>query len=77
MKVNFFDLSKLPWCDVGEGTGLGLSVSHAIAERHGGSLTLADTQGGAEFVLTLPLISPELDESEGGTATEESTRGAS
>lgn len=44
---------------VGRGTGLGLSISHKIAEEHGGSLTLAEsdgkTGGGAVFHLDLPL----------------------
>jgi PAS domain S-box-containing protein len=39
---------------IGEGTGLGLSVSLGIAEAHGGSLTLASGEGGACFSLTLP-----------------------
>jgi len=40
---------------VGEGTGLGLSVSFGIAEAHGGSLSLASTDHGACFTLKLPL----------------------
>ncbi len=41
---------------VGEGTGLGLSVSRGIAEAHGGSLALREEAGGsgATFVLRLP-----------------------
>lgn len=39
------------------GTGLGLYLSHGIAERHGGSLTAEGASGrGAEFVLTLPAV---------------------
>ncbi len=41
---------------IGKGTGLGLSISYGIIERHGGSLSVANhPQGGAEFVLRLPL----------------------
>jgi two-component system sensor histidine kinase HupT/HoxJ len=41
---------------VGKGTGLGLSISYGIAEQHGGRLRAHNTaQGGAEFVLELPL----------------------
>jgi PAS domain S-box-containing protein len=46
---------------VGVGTGLGLSVSLGIAERHGGTLRAENRHGpgerGARLVLTLPLVS--------------------
>lgn len=39
----------------GGGTGLGLSLSYDIvAQRHGGSLTLDDTDEGAAFLIALP-----------------------
>jgi len=42
---------------VGEGTGLGLSVSLGIAKAHGGALTLVPSERGARFALTLPVAS--------------------
>lgn len=38
------------------GSGLGLAISREIAHAHGGTLTLGDTDKGACFVLTLPLV---------------------
>jgi two-component system, OmpR family, osmolarity sensor histidine kinase EnvZ len=40
----------------GSGVGLGLSIAHDIARRHGGSLTLdkSDLLGGLKVVLNLP-----------------------
>ncbi len=42
--------------DVGQGTGLGLSVSLGIIERHGGSIQVQSTMGkGSTFTIWLPL----------------------
>ncbi|WP_167855614.1 tetratricopeptide repeat-containing sensor histidine kinase [Hymenobacter fodinae] len=42
---------------VGEGTGLGLSLSHDIVKSHGGTLQVHSQEGeGTEFVLTLPAV---------------------
>jgi PAS domain S-box-containing protein len=42
--------------DVGQGTGLGLSVCHRIIEEHGGSIGVASTEGaGATFTIEIPL----------------------
>jgi len=49
---------------IGEGTGLGLSVSLGIAEAHGGSLALLPSDSGARFRLTIPAAStPRVDAS--------------
>jgi CheY-like chemotaxis protein len=41
---------------VGKGTGLGLTVAYAIAQEHGGRLTVKSTGGrGASFFLELPV----------------------
>jgi two-component system sensor histidine kinase HupT/HoxJ len=41
---------------VGEGTGLGLWISYAIAREHGGSIAAANREsGGAQFTLRLPV----------------------
>ena len=46
--------------DVGQGTGLGLAVTHGIIEAHGGSITVDSTPGeGATFTITLPLDDTE------------------
>jgi two-component system sensor histidine kinase HupT/HoxJ len=41
---------------LGQGTGLGLSISYGIVTEHGGNLTAANhAQGGAVFMLSLPM----------------------
>jgi two-component system, NtrC family, sensor kinase len=45
---------------LGEGIGIGLSVSRAIAEEHGGSLDLRDCKGHTCFRLTLPVHASQL-----------------
>jgi two-component system NtrC family sensor kinase len=42
--------------DIGQGTGLGLSVSYGIVERHGGSIRALSKVGhGSTFVIWLPI----------------------
>jgi two-component system NtrC family sensor kinase len=42
---------------VGEGTGLGLTISHKIVEEHGGAIYVESEPGkGAAFIITLPSI---------------------
>jgi len=43
--------------DVGQGTGLGLYISHEIVRKHGGSLTFKSNPGeGTRFVVRLPMV---------------------
>jgi signal transduction histidine kinase len=45
--------------DVGEGTGLGLSVAHGIVEEHGGFIEVESTIGrGSSFTMYLPKEGP-------------------
>src|SRR5207244_10176732 len=42
---------------VGEGTGLGLSLSYDIIKAHGGEIRVETKEGeGSEFIIQLPLI---------------------
>lgn len=46
------------------GAGLGLPMTKAVVERHGGTITLSTApEGGACFTLTFPLAQPEEDAS--------------
>jgi PAS domain S-box-containing protein len=45
--------------DGGNGLGLGLSISRGICTEMGGSLTFGNVDGGAEFVIDLPLAQGE------------------
>lgn len=38
------------------GTGLGLPLARRAIEEHGGSLSLEDSESGAQFAITLPLV---------------------
>ncbi len=40
--------------EAGEGTGLGLSISYGIIEDSGGTMSVKNTQCGAEFLIKLP-----------------------
>ncbi len=43
--------------EVGQGTGLGLSLSHDIVVQHGGSIAVKSKVGtGTEFIVSLPLV---------------------
>jgi len=43
--------------EVGEGTGLGLSVVHGIVKSMGGSISVSsEIDAGTEFVIVLPTI---------------------
>jgi signal transduction histidine kinase len=43
---------------VGEGTGLGLTVSKAIVEQHGGEITVETSEQGTTFTVKLPAEKP-------------------
>lgn len=45
---------------VGKGTGLGLTVAYAIAQEHGGRISVRAAERGASFVLELPVLGQEL-----------------
>ena len=42
--------------EMGKGSGLGLSVSTAIIENHGGSLRIDPSSGNTRFIVTLPKV---------------------
>jgi signal transduction histidine kinase len=55
--------------DVGEGTGLGLSVAYGIVEEYGGTIRVVSEPGaGAEFVVCLPLAKEQETKEMSGAA---------
>jgi len=46
--------------EIGKGTGLGLSISYGIINDMGGTITAANTDDGARFVVTLPQCKEEI-----------------
>jgi signal transduction histidine kinase len=56
---------------VGQGTGLGLSLCYGIIKEHGGSITPSSNPGeGATFTIELPILHLNGDAIEAGHATE-------
>ena len=53
---------------VGVGTGIGLSISKSIVERHNGKVWFEESaEGGASFVVELPMVAPTLGEIAGAS----------
>ena len=51
--------------DIGEGLGLGLSISYGIIQEMGGTISAENLpRGGAQFIVELPLATQELDNAE-------------
>jgi CheY-like chemotaxis protein len=65
--------------DVGEGTGLGLTVAYAIVEEHGGRIRVDSAERGASFYVELPVSPLEAAHAASGAAAApsmEAVRGA-
>jgi len=41
-----------------KGTGLGLSISHRIIEHHHGQIEVVNSEKGARFIVSLPVVPP-------------------
>jgi signal transduction histidine kinase len=55
--------------NVGEGTGLGLSVVHGIVTNHGGLIEVGSQPGkGTEFTILLPVLGPVASRVEAAAA---------
>ena len=56
--------------EVGQGTGLGLSVCYGIVREHGGQITARNrAQGGAVFTIELPVMAESLPATIGGRSS--------
>ena len=60
--------------DSGRSTGLGLAIVRAVAEGHGGSVTLADAAPGSRFVVELPAATPGAPDPSEPVSPQESVR---
>ncbi len=57
--------------DPGKGTGMGLSISYGIVQRHGGTISVNSIVGeGTEFIVKLPIQSANGIEAENAVSTE-------
>jgi len=60
--------------DVGQGTGLGLSVSYGIIRDHGGDMAVESEVGeGSVFTIRLPIADPDVVGELGGSSMKEMT----
>jgi signal transduction histidine kinase len=48
-----------------KGTGLGLSISHRIVAHHHGEIEVINSEQGARFIVSLPVVQPASMKSEG------------
>ena len=56
----------------GEGTGLGLNISHNIVtQKHGGEIAVSSSPGNTTFTVSLPLVPPDRDAPDAAPAEHE------